>query len=406
MDPVAAPSSAEPELHPSIPCRAQYRRLPLTAVPIREDLDEGLGTAANASAQQTRAGQVKTNVDRSRLAAAPDLPVRSLGRAGGTSRLEAVIVPRRLRLLLEVQRLGAITRAAEACSVGQPTASADLRTLEAAVGRPLCERAGRATRLTDAGRLLSAHVATVLSMVEGLEQELAALDAGLAGTLRVAACDGFGAYVVPSVLAEFARERPDVEIDTRIATSGEVFRLVAQGVVQLGIAGPTRRLPGVLTEPLTRDELVWIAPGGPFGPPIPATALLAGVVVVVPRGESSTRALVERTLSHAGCRPDRVLEVDSVEGVKRAVRAGAGVAAVSRLAVADELKAGTVHAFAPLPTALMTRMIEVVRAEHRKPTPLERVFEHSLREQCGRAPEAPPGRDASGLAMGVIASSA
>ena len=174
--------------------------------------------------------------------------------------------------------------------------------------------------------------------------------------------------------------------------------------MQLGIAGPTRRLPGVLTEPLTRDDLVWIAPGGPFAPPMPATAVLAGVAVVVPRGASSTRALVERTLSQAGCRPDRVLEVDSVEGVKRAVRAGAGVAAVSRLAVADELEAGTVHAFVPVPTARMTRMIEVVRAEQRKPTPLERLFEHSLRDRCGRTPEAPP--DASESAMGSIGSSA
>lgn len=312
-----------------------------------------------------------------------------------SSPLEAVVVARRLRLLLEVQRLGSITRAAEACAVGQPTASADLRTLEAAVGRRLCERAGRATRLTDAGRLLAAHVATLLSMVEGLEQELGALDAGLAGTLRVAACDGFGAYVVPAALAEFARERPGVEIETRIATSGEVVRLVAQGAAQLGIAGPTRRFPGVLAEPLAQDELVWIAPRGPFAA---ATGRLAGLTIVVPRGASSTRALVERTLGRAGCRPDRVLEIDSVEGVKRAVRAGAGVAALSRLAVADELAAGTVQAFVPLPGGPMTRVIEVVRAEHRKPTPLEQAFEQGVRDQCGP--------DVSGMAMGAIANSA
>jgi LysR family transcriptional regulator, low CO2-responsive transcriptional regulator len=347
----------------------------------------------DAYGQQTRTRAVKPNVDSRRLSAAPDVPVRSPGRV---SRLAAVIVPRRLRLLLEVERLGSITRAAEACGVGQPTASADLRTLESAVGRRLCERAGRATRLTDAGRLLSAQVATVLSMVEGLEQELGALDAALAGTLRVAACDGFGAYVVPAVLAAFVRERPGVEIESRIAASGDVVRLVAQGAAQLGIAGPTRRrLPGVLVEPLAQDELVWIAPRGPSAA---ATARLAGLTVVVPRGASSTRALVEQTLNHAGCRPDRVLEVDSVEGVKRAVRAGAGVAALSRLAVADELAAGTVQPFDALPGTRMTRVIEVVRAEHRKPTPLEQAFEQGVREQCAS--------DLSDLAMGTIASSA
>ena len=331
------------------------------------------------------------------LSAAPDLSVRSTGRLSGTPSLAHVLVPRRLRLLLEIQRLGSITRAAEACSVGQPTASADLRTLEAAVGRPLCIRAGRATRLTDAGRLLAANVTMALSMAEGLEQQLAALDGGLAGTVRVAASDGFGAYVVPSVLAAFARERPHVEIETLVATSGEVIRLVAQGVVDLGIAGPTRRLPGVCAEPLTRDELVWIAPPGELGAHA-ATPQLTGLRVVVPRGASSTRALVQRTLSRAGCLPDRLVEVDSVEGVKRAVRAGAGVAAVSRLAVADELAAGTLQPLVPHPAAPMTRVIELVRPEHHKPTPLERAFEQGVRDRCGS--------DASVMPMGAIASSA
>ena len=309
-----------------------------------------------------------------------------------------VIVPRRLRLLLEVQRLGSITRAAEACSVGQPTASADLRMLEAAVGRPLCIRAGRATRLTDAGRVLAAHVAMTLSMVEGVEQELASLDDGLAGTAQVAASDGFGAYVVPSVLATFARERPHVEIETLVATSGDVVRLVAQGVVQLGIAGTIRRVPGVVTEPLTQDELVWVARPGEFSPGRSATAELAGLRVVVPRGASSTRALVERTLSRARCRPDRLVEVDSVEGVKRAVRAGAGIAAVSRIAVEDELAAGTLQMFVPHPVGPMLRVIEFVRAEHRKPTPLEQAFEQVVRDHCGSDP--------SVLPIGRIASSA
>jgi molybdate transport repressor ModE-like protein len=344
----------------------------------------------DALRQQTRARPVNADVETRRLSAAPDPPVCS-------SRLEAVVVPRRLRLLLEVDRLGSITRAAEACSVGQPTASADLRALEAAVGRPLCERSGRATRLTEAGRLLSAQVATVISMVEGLEQQMTALDTGLAGTLRIAACDGFGAYVVPSVLAELARERPGIEIETRIAPSGEVVRLVTQGLVQLGIAGATRRPAGGLQEPLTHDELVWIASADRS----PASASLSGLTLVLPRGESSTRALVERSLSRAGCRPGRILEVDSVEGVKRAVRAGAGVAAVSRIAAADELTSGAVTRFTPLPMMRMTREIQLVRAEHRRATPLERAFEHSLRAHCrGIAAKA------SGFAMPGIASSA
>jgi molybdate transport repressor ModE-like protein len=329
------------------------------------------------------------DVETTRLSAASGTRAGSSASHATTS-LQRVIAPRRLRLLLEVERLGSITRAAEACSVGQPTASADLRTLEAAVGHRLYERAGRATRLTDAGRLLAAHAAMVLSMLEGLEEELSALDGGLAGTLRVAACDGFGTYVVPAVLAQLARDRPRVEIQVRIAPSGEVVRQVAQGAAQLGIAGQTRRVAGVVGEPLVRDELVWIAPARVAGvQPVLGPVALKRLVLVVPGRESSTRALVERILGHAGVRPSRVLELDSVEAVKRAVRSGAGVAAVSRVAAADELAAGDLREVELLRSGAMERVIEVVRHELRKPTPLEQAFERSLREHCRRLGEAP-----------------
>lgn len=298
-----------------------------------------------------------------------------------------VIDPLRLRLVLEVERLGSITRAAEACSMGQPTASTHLRTLEAAVGHRLYERAGRATRLTDAGRLLARHAALVLSALEALEEELAALDGARTGTLRLAACDGFGNYVLPAILAKFASDRPQAEIHVGIAPSGEVLRAVASGAAQLGIAAQTRRVPGVVAEPLLHDELVWIAAGRlSTVPRVLSPAAVKEVVVIVPGPESSTRALSARMLGSAGCQPARMLELDSVEAVKRAVRTGLGVAAVSRLAVTDELASDELRELQLLGAGPARRLIEVVRAEHRKPTPLEQVFEHRLREDCRLEP--------------------
>ena len=75
-----------------------------------------------------------------------------------TSLLGRAVDPFRLRLLLELDRRGTISQAAEACSIGQPTASVHLQTLEAAVGQRLYERAGRGTRLTDAGRVVAGHI--------------------------------------------------------------------------------------------------------------------------------------------------------------------------------------------------------------------------------------------------------
>lgn len=282
----------------------------------------------------------------------------------------------RLRLLLEVERLGSITRAAEACSMAQPTASTHLRTLETAVGHRLVERAGRATRLTDAGRLLAQHAAVVVRTLEEFEAELASLTDGAAGSLVVASCDTFGTYVLPDVLGAFLSERPRADIRLRIGTSGEVVHAVADRQAHLGIVGRTRRSERVIGEALLRDELVWIASGRARAFTI---ADVPDLTLVATGGESSTRAFTERSVARLGCRPARIIEVDSIEAVKRAVGSQLGVALVSRLAVADELRTGALR---ELPLRGARRTIQILHVEGRRPTPLQQAFEDALRLRC------------------------
>jgi molybdate transport repressor ModE-like protein len=304
--------------------------------------------------------------------------------------LQRVIDPLRLRLLLEVDRLGSITRAAEACSMAQPTASTHLRTLESAVGHRLVERAGRATRLTDAGRLLAQHAAVVVRALEELEADLAALADATTGSLVIASCDSFGIYALPTVLRAFTYDRPRAEIRVRIGPSGDVVRAVARGEAHMGIAGRARRSEQVVAEPLFEDELVWIT--APHAGEIPRTVSMADVpnlTLIATGRDSSSRAIVERVLSQQGCRPAKLVELDSVEAVKRAVRIQLGVALVSRLAVTEELAAGELREIQVLGSAEAKRTIDLVHAEGRTLAPLEGVFAAALRRYAaGIGPQA------------------
>ena len=310
------------------------------------------------------------------------IPPRA-GRFGrpSTTHLQRVIDPLRLRLLLEVDRLGSITRAARACSMAQPTASTHLRTLERAVGHQLVERSGRATRLTDAGRLLAEHAAVVVHALEELEAELAALAGAETGSLRLASCDSFGNYVLPPVLRAFARERPRAEIHVRVGSSGEVVRAVARGEAHLGIAGQTRRSERVVAESLLRDELVWVVSARTQAGPR-TVADLPALTLIVPGSESSTRATTERILGRLAGRPGHIVELDSVEAVKRAVRSELGIALVSRLSVADELATGELLEVHFLGAGDASRTIEILHSAQRTPTPLEQVFKQILRQHC------------------------
>src|SRR5919197_5058404 len=170
--------------------------------------------------------------------------------------------PQRLRLLVELGRRGSISAAAEACRMGQPSATKHLKTLEAAVGERLVERAGRASRLTQAGEIVAAHAQRVLDTLDGMREELRALRDAERGTLAIAASTTPGSYVLPSILQCFADRHPRVDVDVVIGSSAWVAERVARREVQLGLAGELDLPDGVTAEPFLDDEIVGIAAPG------------------------------------------------------------------------------------------------------------------------------------------------
>src|SRR5919202_1138259 len=202
------------------------------------------------------------------------------------------VEPMRLRLLVEVGRRGSISAAADACRIGQPSATKHLQTLEAAVGARLVERQGRASRLTEAGQVVAAHGQRVLDTLEGMQEELRALDGAERGTLSLAASTTPGSYVLPSILQCFADRHPRVDVDVVIGSSAWVAERVARRDVQLGLAGEVELPDGVLAEPFLDDEVIGIAAPGRLklrhGRVAPGA--LDGETLLVRERGSSTRA--------------------------------------------------------------------------------------------------------------------
>jgi molybdate transport repressor ModE-like protein len=292
--------------------------------------------------------------------------------------------PGRLRLLVEVQRKGSISAAAEACQMGQPSATKHLKTLEAAVGMKLVERHGRTSRLTEAGELVAGHGVRVLDTLESLQEDLRALNGAQRGTLALAASTTPGTYVLPAILQCFAEKHPNVDVDVVIGSSTWVAQRVAQREVALGLAGEVELPDGVVAEPFLDDELVGIgAPGalrvrrGRVG-----AAQLADKTLLVREHGSSTRAVAERYLARVGYHPAKRWELDSNEAIKRSVQAGLGIGFVSRLVVDEEVERGDLVMFRLDGAEPMQRSVQLLRPDGREPTPSERAFVATLSDCC------------------------
>jgi molybdate transport repressor ModE-like protein len=290
----------------------------------------------------------------------------------------------RLRLLVEIDRHGSVSAAAQAIGIGQPTASEHLRLLETASGQRLVERNGRGSRLTEAGRVLAEHASQALATMSAAEEELHALAGLEAGTIRTGASTTPGIYLLPSTLGCFRRDHPNVAVEVEIASTGEILARLVAGRVQLALVGEAPADDRVALEPFLEDEIVGVAKPGLLelvDGVVPPSAL-ADVTLLVREPGSSTRRVSERALAAAHALPPTVWELDSSEAIKRAAREGLGVAFLSKYAVAEEVERGELEAFSVAGAEPITRALHVARLRRRPLSPSERGFLATLTRCC------------------------
>jgi molybdate transport repressor ModE-like protein len=293
----------------------------------------------------------------------------------------------RLRLLVEVERCGSVSAAAQAVGIGQSSASEHLRLLEAAAKQRLVERNGRGSRVTEAGRVLASSASQALATLAAGEEEVQAL-AGLAGgTIHIGASTTPGVYLLPDTLGCFRRDHPNVAVEVEIAATGEILERLLVGRIQVALVGETTVDERLELEPFLADEIVGVAKPGLLGirNGKAKPEAVSKETLLVREENSSTRQVAERELAQAGVRPPSVWELDSSEAIKRAAREGLGVAFLSRYAVAEEVERGELESFRLAGRPPIERKLYVARLARRPFSPSERGFIATLTRCCEKS---------------------
>jgi DNA-binding transcriptional LysR family regulator len=270
-----------------------------------------------------------------------------------------------IEAFLEVARRQNLSRAAEALFVSQPTLTARLQSLEAALGEQLFVRTRRGMRLTEAGDAFLPYAEHAVAALADGRERLAELRRGVAGRLVLGAPPTVSTYTLPALLARFSAEHPGVRLAVKTGTSEEVLDMVLHDQVQLGIIRALANQE-IETIPLYTDTLVLIAGPGHRLARSPAgrqarMADLAGEVLVLFGRSSSYLEFTTATFRQAGVLPGSVLELDNIEAAKKMVERGLGVSMVPASTVAGELAAGTLARIELVDAAPARRQIVAVR---------------------------------------------
>jgi DNA-binding transcriptional LysR family regulator len=140
-------------------------------------------------------------------------------------------------VFVRVAERGSLTRAADALDLPVSAVSLRLARLEKQLGVRLIERTTRTMRLTDAGEKYLRHVSAAFREIEAGKAVLGAMSTGVVGRIRMTAPPLMAATILPSVITDFLKKYPQVDID--IDVTGRFVDLIEDGIdLALRVAEP------------------------------------------------------------------------------------------------------------------------------------------------------------------------
>lgn len=135
---------------------------------------------------------------------------------------------RQLRLLISLDELGSIHKAAQALSITQPGATKALNEIESTLGAVLFERTSKGLEANDLGRCVVRYARLISTDLAHLREEMIGILQGHGGRLSVGSIMGAVPMLVEG-LARLRESQPDLSVSIVEDTSDRLLSLLDQG---------------------------------------------------------------------------------------------------------------------------------------------------------------------------------
>ena len=247
-----------------------------------------------------------------------------------------------LDLLLSVAEYGSLGQAARLHEMTQPAVSMRMAQLERQMGMQLLERTPSGTSLTHEGVVVADWARRVVGVTAEMMDAVSYLRGESKTGLRVASSVTVADHLLAGWLVALRSARPGIDISLEVHNTATVLETIEERKAELGfIEGASP--PAVLhSRVMANDHLaVVVGPRHPWARrrrPVTGEELAATPLIVREQG-SGTRDVLERALAPWGGTAVPLFEFGSNTAILGAVRRDEGPAAISLLAIADDIAA-------------------------------------------------------------------
>jgi DNA-binding transcriptional LysR family regulator len=271
-----------------------------------------------------------------------------------------------LRTFLAVAEERSFSRAAAKVHLTQPAVSQAVRRLEHELGEELFDRSSKTGTLTDAGRVLQNYGQRLVRLAEEAESSMRELRDLRRGRILIGANEAAVHTLLPLV-GRFRRQVPEIAIDVRRVPARQIAVEVQQGSLDFGALTFRPAESGLLEVAIGTDELVLLVP--------PSHALarrrqvsmeeIGGEAIVAHNDPSPARDRVLRLFEERHIALNMVISLPSLDGIKRAVELGLGVALLPRRCAITEIGSGHLLAVPVAGISRRRQITLVCRKAHR-----------------------------------------
>ncbi|HFT6173339.1 TPA: LysR family transcriptional regulator [Klebsiella oxytoca] len=234
---------------------------------------------------------------------------------------------------LVVQR-GSFSAAADVLGLSQPAVSLQVRQLEQFLQTRLLERTGRGIKATAAGIALLAHSDRIEQAVGGAVQSVSEFNREISGSVTLGSGATACIHLLPPLLQKLHHEHPLLTVRVTVGNTLEVVRAIEENRLDLGLCTLPANGRSLAVMPVLEEEFVCIFSDGQDELPWSLTPeILQSLPLIAFESGSGTRDLIDGWFLADGRAIAPVMQLGSIEAIKRMVRAGLGFSIVPRMAV-------------------------------------------------------------------------
>lgn len=248
---------------------------------------------------------------------------------------------RQLEIFVAISRTESVTRAADELSLSQSATSTALGEFERQFDLQLFDRIGKSLHINETGRQLLPRAVELLDRAREIEALLQG-HAGF-GYMKIGATLTVGNYLATLLVARFLQEHPESRIQLQVHNTSTIVHQIVNHELDIGLIEGDSHHPDIEVQPWIADELVvFSAPDHPLAKlgELSIEQLLAEPWILREKG-SGTRETFDRAMRNHHAKLNIRLELEHTEAIKRAVESGLGIGCISRLALKDAFRRGS-----------------------------------------------------------------